>query len=109
MPASLVTRAVGLSIGSFGSRDEWYSPGMTTATDVITVKLFAGLESRTRERRAAYTLAPAEAATVGDIVVLLGLEPGATGIVLVNGLHAQAGQAVGAGDQVSLFPPLGGG
>ena len=104
-----MTRAVGLSIGSFGSRDEWYSPGMTTATDVITVKLFAGLEARTRERRAAYALAPADAATVGEIVALLGLEPGATGIVLVNGLHAQAGQAVGAGDEVSLFPPLGGG
>ena len=82
---------------------------MTTATDVITIKLFAGLESRTLERRASYALAPAAAATVGDVAELLGLEPGATGIVLVNGLHARADQALAAGDQVSLFPPLGGG
>ena len=82
---------------------------MTTATDVITVKLFAGLETRTHERRATYALAPEEAATVGDIATLLGLQPGVTGIVLVNGLHARADQAVVAGDEVSLFPPLGGG
>jgi molybdopterin converting factor small subunit len=96
-----------LSIGSFGRRDEWYSPGMTTAA--ITVKLFAGLESRTPERRASYSFAPSDAATVGDVAVRLGLEPGTTGIVLVNGLHARAGQALAAGDEVSLFPPLGGG
>ena len=82
---------------------------MTTATDVITVKLVAGLEARTRERRGTYALAPADAATVGDVATLLGLEPGATGIVLVNGLHARPDQAVAAGDEVSLFPPLGGG
>ncbi len=82
---------------------------MTTATDAITVKLFAGLESRTPERRASYTFAPSDAATVGDVAERLGLEPGATGIVLVNGLHARADQALAAGDEVSLFPPLGGG
>ncbi len=82
---------------------------MTTASDVITVKLFAGLETRTRERRAAYAFAPVEAATVDDVTSRLGLEPGATGIVLVNGLHARPGQALAAGDEVSLFPPLGGG
>ncbi len=34
---------------------------------------------------------------------------GATGIVLVNGHHAGAQRVLEAGDQVSLFPPLGGG
>jgi molybdopterin converting factor small subunit len=82
---------------------------MATTADVITVKLFAGLGARTLERRAAYALAPADAATVGDVASLLGLEPGATGIVLVNGLHARAEQTLAAGDEVSLFPPLGGG
>ncbi|MEI6724839.1 MAG: MoaD/ThiS family protein [Actinomycetes bacterium] len=82
---------------------------MTTATDVINVRLFAGLEARTTERRASYSLAPSEAATVGAVAARLGLEPGATGIVLVNGLHARADQALTAGDEVSLFPPLGGG
>jgi molybdopterin converting factor small subunit len=82
---------------------------MTTATDVITVKLFAGLEARTRERRASYAIAPADAPTVAAVAARLGLEPGATGIVLVNGLHAPPDQALRAGDEVSLFPPLGGG
>ena len=82
---------------------------MTTATDVITVRLFAGLEARTPERRASYAFALSDAATVGDVAVRLGLEPGATGIILVNGLHARADQALAAGDEVSLFPPLGGG
>jgi sulfur-carrier protein len=82
---------------------------MPTVTDAITVKLFAGLEARTPERRTSYSFAPSDAATVSDVTMQLGLEPGATGIVLVNGLHAHAGQALAAGDEVSLFPPLGGG
>ena len=36
----------------------------------------------------ATSFAAADAATVGDVAARLGLEPGATGIVLVNGLHA---------------------
>ncbi len=82
---------------------------MKAAIDTITVKLFAGLELRARERRTSYEFAPADAPTVADVVSSLGLEPGAAGLVLVNGLHATAGQQLVAGDEVSLFPPLGGG
>ena len=39
----------------------------------------------------------------------IGLEPGAAGLVLVNGVHASRDQVLGPGDEVSLFPPLGGG
>jgi molybdopterin converting factor small subunit len=82
---------------------------MTTTTDSITVKLFAGLEARTRERRTQLSLTLAEAPTVGAIGGRLGLEPGVTGLVLVNGVHARDDQRLESGDEVSLFPPLGGG
>jgi len=82
---------------------------MTTAGDTFSVRLFAGLESRAREPRTTYTVSPADAPTVGDVTGVLGLAPGAAGLVLVNGLHAPPDQALLAGDEVSLFPPLGGG
>ena len=82
---------------------------MDAAGTTYSVKLFAGLESRAREPRTAYDLTPAAAPTIADLTVALGLAPGAAGLVLVNGLHAGADQALRAGDEVSLFPPLGGG
>ncbi len=82
---------------------------MSAPADTIAVTLFAGLELRARERRTEYTLSPADAPTVGALTASLGLASGAAGLVLVNGLHAGADQALCAGDVVSLFPPLGGG
>jgi molybdopterin synthase sulfur carrier subunit len=82
---------------------------MTTSSDSITVKLFAGLEERTRERRTHVSLSLAEAPTVGAVGVCLGLEPGVASLVLVNGVHAGDEQRLHPGDEVSLFPPLGGG
>lgn len=102
-------RAVRLGIGRPGAGDEWYSPGMTASSDSITVRLFAGLELRTRERRAQLSLTLADAPTVGAISGCLGLEPGVASLVLVNGLHARDDLRLSPGDEVSLFPPLGGG
>ncbi len=82
---------------------------MTDAAGTISVRLFAGLESRTRERRAAWELDPREVATVGALTEALGLEPGAAGLILVNGMHAGPEQVLSSGDEVALFPPLGGG
>ncbi len=82
---------------------------MTTPTDTITARLFAGLETQTAERRTRHDLALIETPTVGAVVARLGLGPGAMGIVLVNGVHADADQALAPGDEISLFPPLGGG
>jgi molybdopterin converting factor small subunit len=82
---------------------------MTDAGDIISVRLFAGLELRARERRAAYELAPADVPTVADLAGVLGLAPGAAGLVLVNGVHATPDRSLAAGDEVALFPPLGGG
>ena len=82
---------------------------MTSAGEMINVKLFAGLELRARERRTAYALAPSDVPTIAAVTHALGIAPGAAGLVLVNGLHATAERELAAGDEVSLFPPLGGG
>jgi molybdopterin synthase sulfur carrier subunit len=82
---------------------------MADAVGKISVKLFAGLELRTRERRTEHQFVPSEAPTVAAVTSALGLEPGAAGLVLVNGVHASAERELAAGDEVALFPPLGGG
>jgi molybdopterin converting factor small subunit len=96
-------------IGTLSGRDEWYRRAMTSAGEHISVKLFAGLELRARERRTAYEIALSDAPTVAAVTLALGLAPGAAGLVLVNGLHATAERELAPGDEVSLFPPLGGG
>ena len=82
---------------------------MDDAPGTISVRLFAGLESRAREPRTAYEFDPREMATVAAVTEAVGLAPGAAGLVLVNGLHAAGDQVLLAGDEVALFPPLGGG
>jgi molybdopterin converting factor small subunit len=82
---------------------------MTDAAGTISVTLFAGLELRARERRTAWEFDPRETATVGAVAAAVGLEPGAAGLVLVNGVHAGPERVLGPGDEVALFPPLGGG
>jgi molybdopterin converting factor small subunit len=82
---------------------------MTDAAGTISVTLFAGLELRAREPLAAYEFDPREVSTVGAVTEAIGLEPGAAGLILVNGVHASRDQALGPNDQVALFPPLGGG
>lgn len=75
----------------------------------VRVRLFAGLESRTSEGRSELDLEPAAAPTVAALLDGLGLPRGAVGLVLVNGLHATFGSTLAAGDEVAVFPPLGGG
>ena len=82
---------------------------MVTSTHTITARLFAGLEAQTPERRTEYSFLPAETPTVAAVFARLGLAPGVTGIVLVNGVHSAGDRVLEPGDEVSLFPPLGGG
>jgi molybdopterin converting factor small subunit len=82
---------------------------MTDAAGTISVRLFAGLELRAREPRTAYEFDPREVSTVEAVTEAVGLEPGASGLILVNGVHVGADQTLGPGDEVALFPPLGGG
>ena len=82
---------------------------MATNADTVTVCLFAGLERSARDGRTQYALTVAQAPTVRALRVALGLADGAAGIVLVNGLHAVDDTPLRAGDDVALFPPVGGG
>lgn len=82
---------------------------MTDAAGTISVKLFAGLELRTRQHRTTHAFDPREVPTVAAVMEAVGLEHGAAGLILVNGVHAGAEHALGPGDEVALFPPLGGG
>lgn len=73
---------------------------------MIEVRLFATL----REGRG--KTAMLEAASVrsaGDALAALGIAPGEVAILLINGFHAEPGAAVGEGDVLALFPPVGGG
>jgi molybdopterin converting factor small subunit len=86
--------------------DGWYAGAMSGSH--IVVRLFAGLEQRAPQGRAELRLTPAEAPTVEALLQRLGLH-GRAGLVLVNGVHSSTEQALGPGDEVDLFPPVGGG
>ena len=72
------------------------------------VRLFAGLEEHVPQGRDEQRLTPAEAPTVEALLDRLGLR-GRAGLVLVNGVHARTDQPLAPGDEVDLFPPVGGG
>jgi molybdopterin converting factor small subunit len=91
-----------------GSNDEGVR-GPGDAPVVVTVRLFAGLERLTPDRSPEQRVPLSEARTVAALCEAVGLAPGAAGLVLVNGVHAGATHALAAGDEVSLFPPVGGG
>lgn len=75
----------------------------------VTARLFAGLERQSRERRAVRRVPLARAATVAALCETLGLPSGVAGLMLVNGVHADPATRLADGDEVSLFPPVGGG
>jgi molybdopterin converting factor small subunit len=72
----------------------------------ITVRLFGGLDERAGR---SVVQDEVSAATVGDLVAGLELSPAAVGLILVNGLHGTLSSPVKAGDEVALFPHIGGG
>lgn len=73
------------------------------------MRLFAALELGTLERRPQYVLAATERPTASVLLARLSLPPGTAGLALVNGLHAGGTHPLNPGDEVALFPPLGGG
>jgi molybdopterin converting factor small subunit len=72
----------------------------------ITVRLFGGLDERAGS---SVVQAAASAVSVGDLVAVLDLSPEAVGLILVNGRHGTLSSPLKAGDEVSLFPHIGGG
>jgi molybdopterin converting factor small subunit len=72
----------------------------------ITVKLFASF--RTGRFDVKTTDYPA-GATVADVVDGLGLKRAEVGIILINSRHAELDRLLAEGDNLALFPLLGGG
>jgi len=75
----------------------------------VEARLFAGLETRTRDGRVEQRVPLVEASTVAALCETVGLAAGAAGLILVNGVHGDPATALHDGDEVSLFPPVGGG
>ncbi|HID98047.1 MAG TPA: MoaD/ThiS family protein [Thermodesulfobacteriaceae bacterium] len=72
----------------------------------VRVKLFGGL----REGR--FTVKDIETcrtATVNDIVEKLGIESQEVGVTMINSRHCSMGCTLNNGDQVAIFPMIGGG
>ena len=72
----------------------------------VTVKLFASFRTgRFEVKTADY---PA-GTTVGDVVDSLTLPRADVGIILINSRHAELDRPLAEGDNLALFPLLGGG
>ncbi len=77
----------------------------------VTVKLYATLHQYGRGKRpgAPFDLELPEAATLRDLIDLLKIPPEETRITFVNGLIQESDQRLKDGDEVGMFPPIGGG
>lgn len=77
----------------------------------IQVKLFATL----RQYRPglgigeAFAVTLAEGATIADLIQQLGLPKDEVKIIFVNALFREPGHVLADGDEVGMFPPVGGG
>ena len=72
----------------------------------LTVKLFAFFrDNRFKEKIADYP----EGTTVEDIIRSLGIKPDEVGVTMINSRHCTLQQVPAAGDQLAIFPVIGGG
>lgn len=72
----------------------------------LTVKLFAGFRvGRFKER----VVACSESTSIADLLAALKIPQAELGVLMINGRHAQLGQALNEGDSISIFPLVGGG
>ena len=78
----------------------------------ITVRLLGSYRSLLGDLSAApavVSLSMSEGADVVDLLAQLPLPGGTAATALVNGRHAELGQRLKDGDEVSVFPAAGGG
>ena len=73
----------------------------------IRVKLFATLQPYTPDDASAFPIA--ETFTVSDLVARLALPRELVKLIFVNSRRASLDTALMDGDQVGIFPPVGGG
>jgi len=77
----------------------------------VTVKLFATLTRYGRGERAGtpFIIELSEDATLHNLVSHLQIPPEETRIMFVNGIIQESDYRLKDGDEVGLFPPIGGG
>ena len=72
----------------------------------LTVKLFAYFrDNRFKQKQADYP----EGTTVEDIIRSLGIKPDEVGVTMINSRHCELHQVPAEGDQLAIFPMIGGG
>jgi sulfur carrier protein ThiS len=72
----------------------------------LTVKLFAYFrDNRFKQKLADYP----EGTTVEDIIRSLGIKPDEVGVTMINSRHCELQQVPEEGDQLAIFPMIGGG
>ncbi len=78
---------------------------------IVDVKLFATLRKYRPELGVgeAFAVQVPDGATVADLIRLLGLPEDQARIVFVNAVASEQGHVLSDGDQVGIFPPVGGG
>jgi molybdopterin synthase sulfur carrier subunit len=77
----------------------------------VSVKVFATLRRYLPEERAnhAFDLEVPDGATLEDVVRLIGLPSAEVKVTFVNGRTEALSYALREGDEVGIFPPIGGG
>jgi molybdopterin converting factor small subunit len=77
----------------------------------IIVKLFASLARFSPEGQAGnpFEIHLPEIATIQDVIIQLGIPTEETKISFVNGLIRDMDWVLQSGDEVGIFPPIGGG
>jgi sulfur-carrier protein len=77
----------------------------------VNVKVFATLKRYLPEERAkrAFDLEVPDGATLDDVVRLIGLPAAEVKVTFVNGRTEALSCALHEGDEVGIFPPIGGG
>lgn len=71
-----------------------------------TIKLFAFFrENRFKKKECEY----ADIITVKDIIVSLDIDPEEVGVTMINSRHCTMEQVPEQGDQLAIFPVIGGG
>lgn len=75
---------------------------------IVYLKLYGGLQKQPGGGEPEHYDVPREA-TIGELLTYAKVAGDSVKIVLLNGVHADLGQTLKDGDEVSVFPPVAGG
>ena len=72
----------------------------------VRVRLYANLR---QDRPPEEDMELPSGTTIASMIELLDLQAPAVTLIFINGRHADLGSEVHEGDEIALFPPIGGG